>query len=132
MKFLITGGAGFIGSNYLHYVVDKYKEDTFVCLDALTYAGNYNNIKMLEGKENYKFIHGDIGLKDEFLLPEILRRGIKENKFKMLATTSESKWMGVTYKEDLPDLKKNIEDLIKKGEYPNELWDTRRSKSTRS
>lgn len=79
-----------------------------------------------------KFIHGDIGLKDEFLLPEILRRGIKENKFKMLATTSESKWMGVTYKEDLPDLKKNIEDLIKKGEYPNELWDTRRSKSTRS
>ena len=50
----------------------------------------------------------------------------------MLATTSESKWMGVTYKEDLPDLKKNIEDLIKKGEYPNELWDTRRSKSTRS
>ena len=48
MKILITGGAGFIGSNYLHYVVDKYKEDTFVCLDAITYAGNYNNIKMLE------------------------------------------------------------------------------------
>ena len=71
-------------------------------------------------------------MKDEFLLPEILRRGIIEKKFKMLATTSESKWMGVTYKEDLPDLKKNIEDLIKKGEYPNELWDTRRSKSTRS
>ena len=60
MKFLITGGAGFIGSNYLHYVVDKYKEDSFVCLDALTYAGNYNNIKMLESKENFKFVHGDI------------------------------------------------------------------------
>ena len=50
----------------------------------------------------------------------------------MLATTSESKWMGITYKEDLPDLKKNIEDLIKKGEYPNELWQQRRNKSTRS
>ena len=57
MKFLITGGAGFIGSNYLHYVVDKYPKDIFVCLDALTYAGNYNNIKMLEGKKNYKFVN---------------------------------------------------------------------------
>ena len=60
MKYLITGGAGFIASNYLQYVVDKYPEDEFVCLDALTYAGNYNNIKMLEGKPNYKFVHGDI------------------------------------------------------------------------
>lgn len=60
MKFLVTGGAGFIGSNYLHYVVNKYSDDYFVCLDALTYAGNYNNIKDLEGKPNYKFVHGDI------------------------------------------------------------------------
>lgn len=60
MKYLITGGAGFIGSNYLHYVVNKYPEDTFVCLDALTYAGNYNNIKNLESKTNFKFIKGDI------------------------------------------------------------------------
>lgn len=60
MKFLITGGAGFIGSNYLHYVVNRYPEDSFVCLDALTYAGNYNNIRDLEQKENYKFVHGDI------------------------------------------------------------------------
>ena len=60
MKFLITGGAGFIGSNYCHYVVNKYPEDKFVCLDALTYAGNYNNIKSLEGKDNFKFVHGDI------------------------------------------------------------------------
>ena len=60
MKFLVTGGAGFIGSNYMHYVVNKYPEDYFVCLDALTYAGNYNNIKDLETKENYKFVKGDI------------------------------------------------------------------------
>lgn len=60
MKYIITGGAGFIGSNYLHYVVNKYKEDFFICLDALTYAGNYNNIKDLEGKENYKFVKGNI------------------------------------------------------------------------
>ena len=60
MKFLITGGAGFIGSNYLHYVVNKYPEDKFICLDALTYAGNYNNIKELENKDNFKFVKGDI------------------------------------------------------------------------
>ena len=60
MRFLITGGAGFIGSNYLHYVVKKYPDDTFVCLDALTYAGNYNNIKELESFDNYKFVYGDI------------------------------------------------------------------------
>ena len=69
MKYLVTGGAGFIGSNYMHYVVNKYPEDYFVCLDALTYAGNYNNIKDLEGKDNYKFIHGDI--RDEKFINEL-------------------------------------------------------------
>ena len=64
MKYLITGGAGFIGSNYLHYVVNKYPNDYFVCLDALTYAGNYNNIKSLEEKDNFKFVKGDITDKD--------------------------------------------------------------------
>lgn len=60
MKFLVTGGAGFIASNYLYYVTEKYPEDTFVCLDALTYAGNYNSIKSLEERSNYKFVKGDI------------------------------------------------------------------------
>ena len=60
MKFLITGGAGFIGSNYLHYVVNKYPDDYFVCIDSLTYAGNINNIKDLNSKKNYKFVYGDI------------------------------------------------------------------------
>ena len=64
MKYLITGGAGFIGSNYMHYVVNKYPTDYFVCIDNLTYAGNYNNIKDLEGKENYKFVKGDITDRD--------------------------------------------------------------------
>ncbi|MEE3343288.1 MAG: dTDP-glucose 4,6-dehydratase [Bacilli bacterium] len=60
MKFLVTGGAGFIGSNFMHYEVKKYPNDYFVCLDALTYAGNYNNIKDLEEYDNYKFVKGDI------------------------------------------------------------------------
>ena len=60
MKFLITGGAGFIGSNYLYYVTQKYPDDQFVCLDALTYAGNYHNIQSLENYPNYHFVKGDI------------------------------------------------------------------------
>ena len=64
MKYLVTGGAGFIGSNFLHYVVKKYSEDNFVCIDALTYAGNYNNISALENSGNFQFVHGDIANRD--------------------------------------------------------------------
>ncbi len=75
MKYLVTGGAGFIGSNYMHYVVNKYPNDYFVCLDALTYAGNYNNIKALEEKPNYKFVKGDI--RDTILIDNLFN----EEKF---------------------------------------------------
>ena len=64
MKYLVTGGAGFIGCNYLHYVVEKYPDDFFYCLDSLTYAGNYNSIADLERYPNYRFIKGDIRDKD--------------------------------------------------------------------
>ena len=60
MKVLVTGGAGFIATNFMYYMVNKYPEYDFVNLDALTYAGNYNNIKDLECKPNYKFVKGDI------------------------------------------------------------------------
>lgn len=60
MKFIVTGGAGFIGGNFMHYMVDKYPEDEFICLDALTYAGNLETLMPLEGKKNYRFIKGDI------------------------------------------------------------------------
>lgn len=72
MKILITGGAGFIGSNYLQYVIKKYPNDNFVCLDYLTYAGNYNNIKMLEKEDNYKFVYGDIT--DRMFIDELFQK----------------------------------------------------------
>lgn len=60
MKILVTGGAGFIGGNFVHYMVEKYPEDMIVNLDLLTYAGNLETCKSVEGKPNYEFIKGDI------------------------------------------------------------------------
>ena len=60
MKIIVTGGAGFIGGNFVHYMVDKYPEDTIINLDALTYAGNLETLKPVEDKPNYRFVKGDI------------------------------------------------------------------------
>lgn len=60
MKILVTGGAGFIGGNFVHYMVNKYPEDMIVNLDLLTYAGNLETLKPVENKANYKFVKGDV------------------------------------------------------------------------
>jgi hypothetical protein len=60
MKLLVTGGAGFIGSNFIHYWLKKYPADQIVNLDILTYAGNLDNLKDIESNPNYKFVKGDI------------------------------------------------------------------------
>lgn len=59
-KILVTGGAGFIGGNFVHYMVNKYPNYMIVNLDALTYAGNLETCQPVEGKTNYKFVKGDI------------------------------------------------------------------------
>lgn len=60
MKILVTGGAGFIGSNFVKYWLEKYPEDKVANLDALTYAGNLENLRDIEKDERYEFIEGDI------------------------------------------------------------------------
>src|SRR3972149_10438142 len=60
MKLLVTGGAGFIGSNFILYWLKKYPEDFIVNLDKLTYAGNLENLKNIQDNKNYQFIKGDI------------------------------------------------------------------------
>lgn len=57
---LVTGGAGFIGSNFIEYIFDKHPDDVVVNLDALTYAGNLENLKKVEGNSNYTFVKGDV------------------------------------------------------------------------
>ncbi len=60
MKILVTGGAGFIGSNFIRYLTKKYPEYKIVNLDILTYAGNLENLRDIEENPNYEFIRGDI------------------------------------------------------------------------
>lgn len=74
-RLLITGGAGFIGSNFVHHWCEHYKSDRVVVLDALTYAGNRNTLKELEGLENFRFVQGDIcdrALVDTLLVEEAI------------------------------------------------------------
>ena len=60
MRFLVTGGAGFIGSNFISYILKNYTDDSVVCMDKLTYAGNYDNIAAFCGNKNFLFIQEDI------------------------------------------------------------------------
>lgn len=65
MKLLVTGGAGFIGSNFIHYWVEKYPQDQIVNFDKLTYAGHLESLKDLEGNPNYQFFKGDVANEED-------------------------------------------------------------------
>jgi len=60
MKLLVTGGAGFIGSNFIHYWLKKHPADEIINLDLLTYAGNLANLADIADQKNYRFVKGDI------------------------------------------------------------------------
>ena len=70
-NILVTGGAGFIGSNFIRFMLNKYPEIKILNLDKLTYAGNLNSLKGIENNKNYRFIWGDIY--DEKLVDNIAK-----------------------------------------------------------
>jgi dTDP-glucose 4,6-dehydratase len=72
-SIVITGGAGFIGSNFVHHWCENYPEDRVIVLDALTYAGNLHNLATLKDRKNFRFLQGDIcdrALVDELFASE--------------------------------------------------------------
>jgi len=77
-SILVTGCAGFIGSNFVPYFLDKYKEYNIINLDLLTYAGDLENLSECENNSNYKFIKGDICNRElvEFIFNEYDIRGV--------------------------------------------------------
>jgi dTDP-glucose 4,6-dehydratase len=74
MKYLVTGGAGFIGSNFVHYLLLKNKECQVINLDKLTYAGNLENLSDLKGERRHRFVHGDVA--DSNCVEEIFKNGV--------------------------------------------------------
>jgi dTDP-glucose 4,6-dehydratase len=74
MKILVTGGAGFIGSNFVRHILEAHPDHEVVNLDLLTYAGNLENLADLEGRENYRFVRGDIA--DAGLLDRLFAEGV--------------------------------------------------------
>ena len=68
-NLLVTGGAGFIGANFVYYWRNKYPDDQVIILDALTYAGNKDNLKFCLDQENVVFINGSIC--DQILVKKI-------------------------------------------------------------
>ena len=60
MTIIVTGGAGFIGSNFIFYMLDKHPEDRIVCVDKLTYAGNLSTLESVMDKPNFRFVKADI------------------------------------------------------------------------
>ena len=57
MTIIVTGGAGFIGGNFLQMMVNRYPNDEYVCIDALTYAGNLETLEPIMNKPNFIFVH---------------------------------------------------------------------------
>lgn len=112
-------GDKIIASSLVDGDIFEIEKDTPVAVNFFAFRKSFLNVL---NQEFDKFIHGDIDLKSEFLLPDILKCGLDEKKFKVKCATSKSKWIGMTYKEDEEDVKKSINELISLGEYPNNLW----------
>ncbi|MBI4009447.1 dTDP-glucose 4,6-dehydratase [Candidatus Roizmanbacteria bacterium] len=103
MKLLVTGGAGFIGSNFILYWFKKYPEDRIINLDKLTYAGNLENLKSVEKNPNYKFVQGDI------CNGQLVNSLINNNKIETIVHFAAESHVDRSILDPAPFIKTNIE-----------------------
>lgn len=101
-SFLVTGGAGFIGSNFIKYLLENYNPEIVVNLDKLTYAGNLDNTSGFADSENYKFIRGDIC--DHGLVSNLF----KEHNFDIVINFSAESHVDNSIHDSSPFIKTNI------------------------
>ena len=103
MKLLITGGAGFIGSNFILYWLKKYQQDKIANLDKLTYAGNLENLKSVEKNPNYSFVKGDI------CNLQLVNSLINNNKIDTIVHFAAESHVDRSINDPAPFIKTNIE-----------------------
>jgi len=103
MKLLVTGGAGFIGSNFILYWLKKYPQDKIVNLDKLTYAGNLENLKSVEKNPNYEFVQGDI------CNPQLVNSLINNNQIDTIVHFAAESHVDRSILDPAPFIKTNIE-----------------------
>ena len=116
MRILITGGAGFIGSHVLSLFVEKYPQYHIFNLDALTYAGNLENLKAIEAKPNYTFIKGDIT--DEDFINELF----KTHKFDSVIHLAAESHVDRSIKDPLAFIKTNVLGTFNLLDTARKLW----------
>lgn len=103
MNLLVTGGAGFIGSNFVLYWLKKYPQDKIINLDKLTYAGNLENLKSLEKNSNHLFVKGDI------CEGELVDSLIKNNQIETVVHFAAESHVDRSILDPAPFIKTNIE-----------------------
>lgn len=116
--YLVTGGAGFIGSNFIHYMLNKYPQINIINVDKLTYAGNLENLKSVEKNPNYKFIQADICDKD------LVDKIFKENTIDYVVNFAAESHVDRSIKEPELFVKTNVLGTVTLLNAAKNAWET--------
>ena len=115
--YLVTGGAGFIGSNFIIYMLTKYKDINIINLDSLTYAGNLENLKSVENNENYRFIKADICSREE------IENVFRENEIDYVVNFAAQSHVDRSIKNPSIFVKTNVEGTLNLLEASKKAWE---------
>lgn len=102
MRLLITGGAGFIGSNFIHFMLNKHPQYKIYNLDKLTYAGNLENLKDVAGRKNFKFSKGDI------CNGKVLKKLFEKEKFDLVVNFAAESHVDRSIMDSVPFVQSNF------------------------
>ncbi|MFA9398542.1 MAG: dTDP-glucose 4,6-dehydratase [Clostridiaceae bacterium] len=116
--YLVTGGAGFIGSNFIIYMLDKYKDIKIINVDKLTYAGNLENLKQVENNQNYSFVQADICDK------EAITRIFEENDIDYLVNFAAESHVDRSIREPEVFVKTNVLGTVNLLNVAKLSWET--------